>query len=362
VLAPHYPGAARQEELDGILVYRFRYFISFWEKLAYNGGITSNLKNCRFKYLLVPFFALAQLLAIGALCRKYHIDLIHAHWIIPQGLIALLARRLYCRKAGLLCTLHGGDLFSLRGGILESLKRYVIRHCDQVTVVSSAMKQRLQDMGCPIDMVSVQSMGVDLREQFVPASGVRKDVDLIFVGRLVEKKGVNTLIEAVQLLKANFPAVQLRIVGDGPEKPALERLVADLQLDKHIEFLGPRPNDQVPACYHSARIAVVPSVIAANGDQEGLGLVAVEAMGCGCAVIVSDLPALRDVVQDEKTGLVFHSNDSMDLSIKIRMLITDDSMRERLARQGREAVLERFDWQETGARYQRLIGSILQVD
>ena len=140
---------------------------------------------------------------------------------------------------------------------------------------------------------------------------------------------------------------------------ALERQVADLQLDRHIEFLGSRPNEQVPACYHSARIAVVPSVIAADGDQEGLGLVAVEALGCGCAVIVSDLPALQDVVQDGKTGLVFHSNDALDLSMKIRKLITDDDLCERLARQGREDVLERFDWQEIGMRYQHLIGQCL---
>ena len=359
VLAPHYPGAARREELDGILVYRFRYFPSLAEKLAYNGGINANLKNCRLKYLLVPFFALGQLLAIGTLCRKYSIDLIHAHWVIPQGLIALFARRLYCRKIRLLCTSHGGDLFGLRGGILESLKRYVYRHCDHVTVVSSAMKRRLEHMGCTTDRVSIHSMGVNLRDQFVPAAGARKEAGLVFVGRLVEKKGVNSLIEAVHLLQADFPTLRLRIVGSGPERPALESRVTKLQLDRQVEFLGSRPNDDMPACYRSAPIAVVPSIIAADGDQEGLGLVAVEAMGCGCAVIVSDLPALQDVVQDGKTGLVFHSNDAMDLSMKIRKLITNDKLRERLALQGREAVMKRFDWQEIGMRYQHLIKQCL---
>jgi glycosyltransferase involved in cell wall biosynthesis len=359
VLAPHYPGAALQEELDGILVYRFRYFPSSAEKLAYNGGINANLKNCRLKYLLVPFFALGQLLAIGALCRKYRFCLIHAHWVIPQGLIALFARRLYCPKVKVLCTSHGGDLFGLQGGVLESLKRYVYRHCDQVTVVSSTMKRRLEHMGCPTDIVSIHSMGVNLRDQFVPADGNRKEADLIFVGRLVEKKGVGTLIEAVHLLRTDFPTLRLKIVGNGPERHALEHRVAELQLDKQVEFLGSRPNDDMPAHYRSAPIAVVPSVVAADGDQEGLGLVAVEALGCGCAVIASDVPALQDVVQDGKTGLVFHSNDARDLSMKIRKLITDDSMRELLARQGREAVLMRFDWQEVGMRYQHLIGQCI---
>ena len=182
VLAPHYPGAARREKLDGVLVYRFRY----------SGGINANLKYCRIKYLLVPFFAIGQLLAIGALCRKYRFCLIHAHWVILQGLIALFARHLYCRRAKLLCTSHGGDLFGLQGGILESLKRYVYCHCDHVTVVSSA-KRHLEHMGCPTDRVSIHSMSVNLRDQFVPATGAGKQADLVFVGRLVEKKRVDTL-------------------------------------------------------------------------------------------------------------------------------------------------------------------------
>jgi len=123
VLAPHYPGARRQEEMDGILVYRFRYFFPFAEYLAYNGGILANLKNNRLKMFLLPFFVCSQLFNILRLCRKYEISLIHAHWLIPQGLLATIARRLSCRKVKILCTAHGGDLFSLRSGVLQQLKK-----------------------------------------------------------------------------------------------------------------------------------------------------------------------------------------------------------------------------------------------
>ena len=93
-LIPHYPGASRQEEMDGVHVHRFRYFLPVGERLAYDGGIIQNLKRNRLKLLLVPFFLISQYIYTLTLCRKYKISLIHAHWVIPQGLLALLARSL----------------------------------------------------------------------------------------------------------------------------------------------------------------------------------------------------------------------------------------------------------------------------
>ncbi|MDX1696669.1 MAG: glycosyltransferase, partial [Thiohalobacterales bacterium] len=298
VLAPHYPGARRHEHMDGIEIYRFRYFFPAGERLAYDGGIITNIRKNRFKLLLAPLFVLSQLISTLALCRKHDFSLIHAHGVIPQGVVALLARRLLRSRIPVIATSHGGDLFSLQQGLLQSLKRYVFRHADMTTVVSEAMRQQLRAMGCAVDTVSVQSMGVDLQDTFVPEPVTTRNRDLVFVGRLVEKKGVGTLIQALQILSQDYPELSLCVVGDGPDRPALEKLAQSLGVAGRVEFTGPVPNTGVPDYYRSARIAVVPSIVAADGDQEGLGLVAVEALGCGCATIVSDLPALRDVITD----------------------------------------------------------------
>ena len=358
-LVPHYPGANCEEDMDGILVHRFRYFLPSGERLAYDGGIIQNLKRNRLKLLLVPFFLISQFIHILVLCRKYKISLIHAHWVIPQGLLALIARPLLAGKTKVLSTSHGGDLFSLQGGGLQALKRFVFRRSDHVTVVSNAMRDHLKQIGCNTGNVTVQSMGVDLSTRFVPGTRPARPNRLIYVGRLVEKKGVATLLTAIHYLKNDFPDLKLTIVGDGPEKPALEKLAAELGTSARIDFAGSQPNENVPRYYQSAGIAVVPSVIATDGDQEGLGLVAVEALGCGCVTIVSDLPALRDVVSDGENGLVFRATDATDLSEKIRHLLQDTALYERLGSAGRQSVVNRFDWKQVGSQYLSIINQCL---
>ncbi len=93
MLAPHYPGSLRKETMDGVLVYRFRYFFPFSEKLAYDGGIIENLKGNALKWLLVPFFVVSQFSYLLVLARKYKVKLIHAHWVIP-----LLPVNITCRS------------------------------------------------------------------------------------------------------------------------------------------------------------------------------------------------------------------------------------------------------------------------
>ena len=363
VLAPHYPGSIQKETMDGVLVYRYRYFFEFLEVLAYDGGIIENLKGNALKWLLVPFFVVSQFLHLVILARKYRVKLIHAHWVIPQGLLAILSRklRLVPNNVRILCTSHGGDLFSLQGGLLQSLKRFTFRNSDHTTVVSTAMRDRLVAMGCKTDNVSIQPMGVDLNRQFIPDTDTIKTRDIIYVGRLVEKKGVSTLIEAIKLLNNDHPAVKVTIVGDGPEMAALGQQCRELGVENQVEFAGSIPNERVPEFYQSAKIAVVPSIIATDGDQEGLGLVAVEALGCGCATIVSDLPALSDVVTDGENGLVFTAGDAVTLQQRISSVLTDESLYNRLVCRGRQSVIDKFDWQPVGIRYMETLAQCINA-
>jgi glycosyltransferase involved in cell wall biosynthesis len=363
VLTPHYPGSLGKETVEGVLVYRFRYFFPFAENLAYNGGIIANLKGNILKWLLVPFFLASQSFYMLLLARKYKVSLIHAHWIIPQGLLAVLCRqiRLVSKHIRILCTAHGGDLFSLQGRLLQILKCYTLRHCDHATVVSTAMRDRLISMDCSTENLSIQSMGVDLTTQFVPDKHAAKTRDIIFVGRLVEKKGVSTLIDSIKLLKKDYPALKVALVGDGPERPNLEQQCRQLGIDKQVEFAGSIPNDRVPEFYQSAKIAVVPSIIAADGDQEGLGLVAVEALGCGCATIVSDLPALRDVVTPGENGLVFTAGNAAELKDRITSILNDAPLYNHLATSGRQSIIDKFDWQAVGARYLEIMAQCINT-
>ena len=117
-------------------------------------------------------------------------------------------------------------------------------------------------------------------------------------------------------------------------------------------------NQHVPAHLNKAKIAVMPSVIASDGDQEGLGLVAVEAIGCGCVVVASDLPAVRDVIIDGKTGIMAKPASPESLAEAIIKLAADDNLAEKIADQGREYVLKKYDWQHIGNKYREIIENL----
>ena len=356
VVAPHFEGAALQENMDGVNVQRFRYFYPGKKPLVYEGGMLMNIQRHPWLVFSLPFYLFAQFRLALRLARRQGVVVIHAHWVIPQGFLATFLKP-FCRDARLVVTSHGGDVYGLNGFLLRRIKRLVYGACDAITVVSSSMARDLSQQlnGCNIQ---IAPMGVDMQERFLvdkPLGGRR---DIVFVGRLVEKKGVDVLLRAFALLLGDFPGLKLRIVGHGPYLDDLERLAGKLEIDGAVEFIGPVPNHSVPEWLNRHAVAVVPSVVAASGDQEGLGLVSIEAMACGCAVIASDLPAIRDVVDGNSNGLLFEPGNVEALEHCMRRLLSDELLRVRIAGAGRESVLERFDWSVAAENYRRLFTSL----
>lgn len=359
VLAPHAAGSLARETIDGINIQRFRYAPASLEKLAYEGGILPNLRRRPWTYLLIPAFLLAMLIACRRELRSRHYAAIHAHWIVPQGLIAIVARNASRTRVPLLSTSHGGDLFGLRSRLGRWLKRRALLGSDRVTVVSEAMRAEalaIQPRSCPVDVIP---MGVDLQTRFTPDASVKRDERLVlFVGRLVEKKGCAVLLRAFTLLHAKDPQVRLRIIGEGPEKASLQQTAATAGLHDAVEFVGSLPQEQLPSQLRRATVFVMPSIQAANGDQEGLGLVQVEAMGCACPVIASALPAVRDVIVDGWNGLLVPPTDSHALATAIERLLADPALRERLASNALEHARDKFDWERISNRYGELLLSL----
>jgi glycosyltransferase involved in cell wall biosynthesis len=359
VLAPHARGARTLEEIDGIKVVRFRYCFEKWERLAYEGGIVANLKMAKWRYLLVPLFMLGQLLAVMRILRDDRIDVIHAHWIFPQGFTALIARMVFRGyKPSIVCTSHGGDLFGLPGKLFLRLKRLVLERANKITVVSEAMRNYAYMLAQRRD-IEVISMGVDTAETFTPGiAAERAQHELLFVGRLVEKKGLRHLILAMPEILKKFNDCILLVAGTGPEESALRELARSMGVAAHIRFMGAVDNHLLPELYRHAALFVAPSVVAKGGDQEGLGLVLVEALACECAVLASDLPAIRDVVIDGVTGSIARPGDSGDIARKVIELLEDPAKGRKMAEAGRHYVADRFDWKLVAGRYEALLLSI----
>jgi glycosyltransferase involved in cell wall biosynthesis len=360
VLAPHASGAAVEDQMEGIHVTRYRYFFSRWENLAFHGGILANLKQNPLRYALVPFFVIAQLIVLIRLLNRHQIDCIHAHWLIPQGLIAITACLFIKSAPPVIVTSHGGDLFGLKGYVFNRLKRFVALRSAAVTVVSHAMSEVLQELRVNDSRINVIPMGVDLRNRFVPAVQRSEKGALLFVGRLVEKKGLKYLIEALPLILEKHPNVTLKIVGDGQEKERIIDRILELDIGGQVEFLGAVANQTLTEIYQSSDVVVFPSIVADDGDREGLGLVLVEALGCACATVVTDLPAMQDIIQNGISALVVPQKDARSLAEKINLLIDDDSLRQSLGKRGRQYVLKKFDWEIITNQYKELIRSVIK--
>src|SRR5690606_24681525 len=144
-------------------------------------------------------------------------------------------------------------LFGLRGAMLAALKRLVAAGSSGMSVVSSAMRDEAARLGLRPPHIAVVPMGVDFATRFVADPGATRERDrLIFVGRLVAKKGVCHLLDALPLVLARRPAATLDIIGFGPEEPALRAQVQRLGLGSHVRFLGAMPQRELPARFAPA--------------------------------------------------------------------------------------------------------------
>lgn len=162
-----------------------------------------------------------------------------------------------------------------------------------------------------------------------------RDRDLVYVGRLVSDKGVDLLIDALSILRESGVQTQLTIIGDGPERPGLENKVRDLKLQSSVEFVGSRTGTQLAQTLNRHRILVVPS-----RWPEPFGIVAVEAIACGCVVVGSDQGGLPEAIGN--CGVTFPNNDVRALARSLIEVITSPARRAQLISQP-EPHLAKFD-------------------
>lgn len=358
VLCPHAPGSKTKEVMDGVEVVRYRYATENLETLVNNGGIVTNLKLHRWKLLLIPGFVLLQAWQAWRLCRREQVDVIHAHWLIPQGVIASILQVLPGRRIPFLVTSHGADLFALRAWPLSAIKRFVLRRAARATVVSEAMRIEVGRLLPEFGKASVISMGVDMAGRFVPTEAVpRSACELLFVGRLVEKKGLRHLLDALPMVLLRRPEVSLAVAGFGPDEVLLKAQVRALGLEQAVRFIGAVKQEELPAMYQRAALFVAPFVQAASGDQEGLGLVLLEAIGCGCPVLAGDVPAVADILEE---AWRIDARDPQRLAERIVSLLENHVAVLGQVQHLRERLLPRYGWHGVADRYEAVLDETLR--
>ena len=355
VLAPHAPGSAIEEEVDGVQVHRFRYLPERFETLAYGGGMLPGLRRRPWRLAGLPLLLWAEYQAARRLLAAGGFGLIHAHWAIPHGYIGAKLKG----ERALLCTSHGSDLFALDTAWARPFKRLALVRADAVTVVSEALRAKAGSImpGMPAE---VMPMGVDMG-RFTPPSGAQRRDGLLYVGRLVEDKGVQILLRALTDPRLAAHRPRLRIVGNGTAETSLRILARELGLEGQVDFLGALPNERLPELYRGAEALIFPSLLGKRGEQEGMGLVPVEALACGCPVIASRLPAVSEVIQDGKTGLLFRPGDAAELAGCIMRFQREPELARLTSVEGCRQVKAKYDWANVAGAYRTLYDKLIRL-
>lgn len=353
VVCPSADGARRLERLDNVKVVRYRYAPNAMETLVQNGGIVGNIRSRHWKLALLPTFFLSQLFTTLWLCFRRRPSVIHAHWLIPQGIVAAIVFVLSRKKIPFVITSHGTDLWSFNGRFWRALKRFVVRRASVVAVVSEAMKKELNKQIGDVNNVEVAPMGVDLKNTFKPdLDATRIPRQIISVGRLIETKGVEHLIKALPDLVQRFPDVSLVIVGDGPDRERLEAIADELCVAAYCVFKGKLSQKELPDLYCSSSVFVAPFL------QEGLGLVCVEALGCGCAVVVSDIPAIRDILEHSENIHIVPTQSSEAIAQAITKVFESQDAGPLSVERSQATLREKFSWESVTENYSQILSQV----
>ncbi|MEM6605076.1 MAG: glycosyltransferase [Pseudomonadota bacterium] len=367
LLAPGFPGADAKSELAGLEVIHYRYApLQSWETLAYPGGIMARLRAQPHKLLLVPCLVVGQALALRKLLRTRSFDLIHAHWLLPQGLLAASLPR--GSRLSFVVSSHGGDVFIFGRGPLKKLLQLVMSRAAAITAVSTELVDACRMLGCsaaervPLHYIP---MGVDTRQFSLVAAGAPRPSDLptkgpvlLFVGRMAEKKGVDVLLEAITHSRTSLAEAHIVLIGDGPLRRRWSATAVKAGLAKRVHFLGARDHTVLPAYLAAADLLVLPSVRASNGDQDGLPVTLLEAAACGLPAVASNIGGVPEFITDGENGMLVAPGDASALAAALGHLLEHPELRLALGTAARRRV-EGYDWKTIAERYAKVLSEAL---
>ncbi|MGH7678153.1 MAG: glycosyltransferase [Gemmatimonadaceae bacterium] len=338
VVAPASPGHVESAKLNGTGIDRFRYAPRKYETLAYGGNMAEQVRDSWSARLTLLGFLGAEFRSAVRARREMQPDIVHAHWWFPSGLVGTWLSKL--SHTPLITTLHGTDVRIARTvSMSRPAFRHVLQNSQAITAVSKWLADEAQSLvSAPHPVVAPMPVATDL---FSPGGTRAKDT-LLFVGRLTKQKGVDLLLYALAKLPAS---VTLDIVGEGAERAPLEHLARELGLAQRVRWHGVLPHSGLVRFYRAASMLVVPSA------DEGLGLVAAEAMLCETPVVAFESGGLPDVVQHERTGLLVRERSPDALAGAIEQALGMPDGGRSLGAAGRLHALATFAPESVAKRY-----------
>ncbi len=292
-----------------------------------------------------------QAVCLADLLEREPVDHVHAHFANAPAVVAMLVHEL--TGVPFTFTAHAKDIYVKTP---REVLRDEIRRARAVVTCTEYNRQFLKQLEEPeargTSRLHRIYHGLDLSEFPFgwPHNGVEKPPLILTVARLVEKKGLGELLSAARLLKHRGRCFQVRVIGDGPLRAALEVRTAELGLQDRVEFTGALPHNQVRAAYARASAFALPCVVASDGDRDGIPNVLLEAMASGVPVVSTPVSGIPELIESEREGLLVEPGSARALADALDRLLGDARLCERLVRAGRAKIEESFSLERNCAQ------------
>ncbi|MFA5357639.1 MAG: glycosyltransferase family 4 protein [archaeon] len=345
VLTPNFPKGKGAEKISGVEVRRFDYFFPrSAQKVIYPDGMPNQLKKSVLAKIEFPFF-LGKFAAEAAKMAKTS-DIILCNW----ALTGLIAEKSTDGRAKIITVLRGSDMQLIeKKGFMSKILLNSLKKADAVCVVTNDFAEPLRKLG--IKKVFFTPNGVDERE-FVPTKIARKKLGLgkekivLYMGSLIERKGVKYLIEAMKGVDA-----KLVIGGDGEEINFLKELAKAEGVD--AKFLGQVPTDEMPLWISSCDVFVMPSL------YEGRSNAVIRALMAGKATVATKIKGTKELIENGKTGYLVETKNPPALRKKIMFLLKNEKIRNRIGSNAKKIVLKKIPtWRESAKKYEKIFKAV----
>jgi len=355
VFAPAYRGL-KDHEISGIPVKRFRYFFKRFETLTHEEGATNKIRNPL--YMLLPcFYLFFGSIAFLKYCKKERFDLIHVHWPMPHAIFGYFAKKL--RKIPFVSTFYTAEIvLAKRIKLLRPLLKFLLKHSAKTIAISKYTRDELEK-------ITAVKAAVIPYGSTIKVKGIRRHPKkpeekwrLLFVGRLIERKGLRYLLEAMPSIMEKYN-VELYVVGSGKQMSNLINLADDLLISHKVIFEGRVSNERLKELYGSCDIFVLPSIIDSRGETEGLGVVLLEALAHHMPVVASNVGGITDIIRDGETGFMVKQEDPQALSQKIISVIENHKSALKIAKNGFEFSKHYYNWERITSEIKSVYESAL---
>lgn len=362
MVAPWHPAITRGKLENGVHFHFFKYApVPALNVFGYAQGLRADTVVKGAAWVATPAALAAGWFKAMRVAQKRRATVVHAHWVIPGGLIGALA----AGGRRLVVSLHGSDVFvAERHPAIGRVARYVFGRASRVTACSDDLHQRALALGARPGDTETVPYGVDT-SRFAPSADARAAIrqslgigerPFVFTaGRLVRKKGFDVLIDAAARLRRERPDLVVAIAGEGDLETEL-RTQAEGAGD--VRLLGNRSQDEIARLSAAADIVAVPSVHDEAGNVDGLPNFALEALASATPVVASRVGGLPQAIEPDVTGLLVPERDAAALAAALDRLLSDPAFATAIGGAARLAVTRSFGWDRVAERFEQAYGPV----